>query len=518
MPVTNQTTMNSYAGNGVTVLFAYGFKIFVNTDLKVTVDGVVKTLTTDYTVSGVGADGGGNVTFTSPPANLSVVTISREVPFARSTDYINNGDLQAQTLDDDIDRAIMLIQQLWRDVKRAIKLPVEETNDKGVTTTAANRANKVMAFDAAGSPAVRPIADLSALLTAIDNSLTQSGSTLSVTKPNRSASAGGTADAITAVFSPVITALTDNLEVVIEPTAANATSTPTFAPDGLTAKIIVKGSGETLLPGDIQGVNSRARLVFDVSLDRWVLLNPYYPPSTYGKITAHQSGAYTFATAAGTNTYTATLAPVPLAYATMGVCILIPNANTGAATLNLNGLGAKNILRPGGGALLVGDITANHLAILDYNGSEFILQNPFFVKGTTTNDDAPVGAFGEYGVMQRAPGSAVALTSNTVANITSITLPPGDWDVSGVIDFVCSGATISHFDAGISTVSATLGAQDTYVSPYTAVAGLTATVSWLTPPVRLSLAATTTVYLVGSMTIGAGSATAYGTIRARRAR
>ena len=152
MPLTDQILVNSYTGNGVTTSFAYGFKIFANTDLKVTVDGITKALTTDYSVTGVGADGGGNVVFVLPPASLAVITIYSEATYSRATDYQDNGDLLAGTLDNDLDKTIRLTQQLRRDVKRAIKLPIEETDDNGITTTPASRADKVLAFDAAGVP------------------------------------------------------------------------------------------------------------------------------------------------------------------------------------------------------------------------------------------------------------------------------------------------------------------------------------------------------------------------------
>ena len=68
MTVSNLVTRNQLSANGTVVDFAYTFKIFDDSDLKVILtdsDGVdtVQVLTTDYTVSGVGTDGGGNVTF-----------------------------------------------------------------------------------------------------------------------------------------------------------------------------------------------------------------------------------------------------------------------------------------------------------------------------------------------------------------------------------------------------------------------------------------------------------------------
>jgi hypothetical protein len=76
------------------------------------------------------------------------------------------------------------------------------------------------------------------------------------------------------------------------------------------------------------------------------------------------------ATAAGTNTYTATLNPAISAYSATDVYfILFTNGNTGASTLNLNGLGAKAIVKNGSTAIISGDISAGQVYALAYDGT-----------------------------------------------------------------------------------------------------------------------------------------------------
>jgi phage-related tail fiber protein len=87
-------------------------------------------------------------------------------------------------------------------------------------------------------------------------------------------SAGGTADAITAAFTPAVTALSDGQMVMVRAAAANATATPTFKADGTAAKTIVRGNGLPLLPGDIRGAGHWIELLYDQTLDVWVLRNP----------------------------------------------------------------------------------------------------------------------------------------------------------------------------------------------------------------------------------------------------
>lgn len=86
--------------------------------------------------------------------------------------------------------------------------------------------------------------------------------------------AGGTADAITADFTPNV-ALTNGTTVIVRAGAANTTTTPTFSPDGLTAKTIVKGNNLALVAGDIAGAGHWLEMNFDTVLDKWVLQNPY---------------------------------------------------------------------------------------------------------------------------------------------------------------------------------------------------------------------------------------------------
>jgi hypothetical protein len=122
-------------------------------------------------------------------------------------------------------------------------------------------------------------------------------------------------------------------------------------------------------------------------------------------------------------------------------------------------------------------------------------------------------------------GSAVSLTTATAANVTSITLAPGDWDISGVIDFNPAATTsVTNITAGVSLTSATLAAQtggsglgtDPTMAWNQAASVPAGVMAMEVPAVRLSITATTTVYLVAKATFTVSTMTAYGTIRANR--
>lgn len=140
-------------------------------------------------------------------------------------------------------------------------------------------------------------------------------------------------------------------------------------------------------------------------------------------------------------------------------------------------------------------------------------------RGTTTNDNAAAGDVGEY-ITSQVAANGSALTSGATANVTSISLTAGDWDVGGIIDFLPAATTsITELIVGTNTTSATIGAQDTYLQDSFAaeVPGANQTGRVL-PTVRWSLASTTTIFLVVFAIFTVSTLNAWGTIRARRVR
>ena len=155
MTVSTTTRKNSYTGNASTTVFAYGFRIFNDSDIKVYVAGVLKTLTTHYTISGAGAASGGNVTFTTgnTPASSASVVILRVIPRTQATDYVDNSALSASALEDTADKNLMLIQEIDAKAEDGFRF-ADTVVDAGTITidkTAAERGNKLLSFDASGN-------------------------------------------------------------------------------------------------------------------------------------------------------------------------------------------------------------------------------------------------------------------------------------------------------------------------------------------------------------------------------
>lgn len=187
--------------------------------------------------------------------------------------------------------------------------------------------------------------------------------------------AGGTVDAITANYTPDVT-LSNLTTVAVVALGANATTTPTFSPDGLTARTITKKGGVALVPGDIAGAGYVAILEYNSAGTRWELANP-------------ATTALPWVVSGGTaNAITATYAPViGTVYDGLILSFRASAANTTTTpTFSPNGLTARTITKKGGSALVAGDIAGNLAEYwLRYNlaNTRWELLNPTGISGIT---------------------------------------------------------------------------------------------------------------------------------------
>lgn len=128
MSISSTNSRNNYTGNNTTATYNYTFRILDQDDLLVTVrdtSDVETTLTisTDYTVTGVGSLSGGTIVLTA--GNLAtgyVLSIRRVVPLVQETDIRNQGAFYPEIHEDQFDRQVMMAQQQQDEVDRAVKL------------------------------------------------------------------------------------------------------------------------------------------------------------------------------------------------------------------------------------------------------------------------------------------------------------------------------------------------------------------------------------------------------------
>lgn len=139
--------------------------------------------------------------------------------------------------------------------------------------------------------------------------------------------------------------------------------------------------------------------------------------------------------------------------------------------------------------------------------------------GTATNDNANAGNIGEYVEL----GNSHSLnTGGAYQNMDSMSLTAGDWQVTGTVRISLGTSGATQINCGLNTTSATAptnlfdrASMQFTTSPYN-TAGDVITIPL--PPMRYSLASTTTVYLVCNQTGGAAASSVYYKVAARRAR
>ncbi len=163
MTISSTTTKNSYSGNASTTAFAYSFFIPASTDIQVIVRSSTGTETVkaegtgsaNYSISGVGSASGGTVTFVTAPASGETVVLRRNTAKTQATDYVANDPFPAETHESALDKLTIIGQDLQEQVDRSIKLSRTNTmTSTEFTTSSADRASKILAFDSSGELAV----------------------------------------------------------------------------------------------------------------------------------------------------------------------------------------------------------------------------------------------------------------------------------------------------------------------------------------------------------------------------
>jgi hypothetical protein len=136
------------------------------------------------------------------------------------------------------------------------------------------------------------------------------------------------------------------------------------------------------------------------------------------------------------------------------------------------------------------------------------------LPGVVNASDAAAGKVGEF--LSASSSSAVSLVNSTITSLVSLTLTPGDWDVSGSLALNTTDAAFTSVTVSLNTVTTAIQA---FPNRFQLCVALTAVAQHFPVPVqRISVSANTTVYVVASIGFTSGSVTAQGYIRARRVR
>ncbi|MFD1260822.1 hypothetical protein [Entomomonas asaccharolytica] len=145
MTVTTPTNYIQYQADGIATNFSIPFLLLADNDLEVYLDNNL--LTIGYSLKGVG-NPISEIIFTIAPRGT--LLLQRKITLLRETDYQENGDLLANTLNKDFDRLYLALQGISQDNSKTLR--VEDAKGIAALSYAKNRANKLLGFDSEGQP------------------------------------------------------------------------------------------------------------------------------------------------------------------------------------------------------------------------------------------------------------------------------------------------------------------------------------------------------------------------------
>jgi len=182
MTVSTQTNKDSFDGTGLDTVLATTFPFIDDTDLivtkRVTATGVETTLTlsTHYTVTG-GSFAIGTVTPVDGATDFPITvtwTVARATPRTQSIDYVENDNFGAETHEQGLDKATMIVTDSQEKIDRAIKVAITD-DDPADLPNSSVRASKYLGFDAEGDPAALDAPTDTSITTAYTQTLLDDG-------------------------------------------------------------------------------------------------------------------------------------------------------------------------------------------------------------------------------------------------------------------------------------------------------------------------------------------------------
>jgi hypothetical protein len=155
MTVADNTSRNQYTATASQTVFAYTFEIVDKDDIVVLKNGTTLSEGTNYTVSNVGNDSGGNVTLTVGATAGDILTLYRDMPYARTQNYTNSGDFLASEVNSDFDNLWLAGEQTNRSFSQSIRKPITDSESISMELpAAASRSGKLLSFTSDGAVSV----------------------------------------------------------------------------------------------------------------------------------------------------------------------------------------------------------------------------------------------------------------------------------------------------------------------------------------------------------------------------
>jgi len=250
MTISDTTPRVQYTvGGGGQTAFTVNFQFFAVTDLAVYNGSTQLTYAaspanaTQYSVAGAGDPSGGTVTLGAAVASTTV-TIVRDVPVARSTDFPPSGPFQIDSLNDELDKFTAMIKEREDDIGRSVAAPDTDPTTIDMTLPVkADRLGKLMAFN---SSTGNPEATTGRVLSATASDVSPGGSATASFNDSTGVLSLGIPTGATGATGTGIDVLTTRGDIVIR-NASNATAR--LAVGG--ANTVLKSDGTDIAYGQV---------------------------------------------------------------------------------------------------------------------------------------------------------------------------------------------------------------------------------------------------------------------------
>lgn len=145
MTVTTSINYKEYQADGLVTTFPIPFLLLNDNDLQVYINNTLVTM--GYSIKGTG-NPISEIIFSTPPKGR--LLLQRNITLLRDTDYQENGDLLANTVNRDFDRIYLALQGASQNINKNLR--VDDAEGISSLSYAIERANKLLAFDNQGQP------------------------------------------------------------------------------------------------------------------------------------------------------------------------------------------------------------------------------------------------------------------------------------------------------------------------------------------------------------------------------
>jgi len=467
MAVSNETNRIKHTGDASTVLFTFDFAVIQASDLLVytivrsTGVGTLKTLTTDYTVSLNESAEGGSITMLSAPASTLDVLIINVPGLGSEYDLSLLNNISTYDLQAEINRLHIQNIMLAERIGRALKFPVtsssegaelpEPSTGKTLKWTAegvfenSDYDPDEQAILAAASAAAAAASELAAAAseTAADASETAAAASASAAAASETAAATSETNA---AASETAAAASETAAAASETAAATSETNAAASETAAAASETAAATSET---------NAAASETAAAASETAAATSETNAAASEAAAALSESNAAAYAASAATllwagtvggtgDAITLTTSPALGSYSNgIRVAFKATNTNTGAVTVNVSGLGNKDLKTQSGAALVAGNITTGRVYTLVYDGTNFqTLELATPEEGSVSRPKLATGAVAKVTVTSSKTSTYSATTSDDVIRCDAsggaftVNLPAASGNSGAVLEII----------------------------------------------------------------------------------